>query len=783
MPTASTPRIDTIETKVSGLSTSLQSSVVNLTYRTATTTTGTPASGVFYSTVVGRAPIVDFSNDLRPRMGVERVMTQSLMEVQGETGPNGERVFKPINDTMDAVRFVGNWGNLNDTNGLRIGTTTVNDYVEITFYGTGLNLVYFNDGSRTFSGLLNGVTSLGSFGSGQSGVLSGRNYTMNLVQNVTSNLTLGIHTVKLSQTGSAFQVAGYEVLNEASTIKTAPGTASVNGKLLTLGALDSQAYNTTFDAQYQNGGTSPSDLTRGGRVVVYQKTDGTIGKSITWTNTAPAYLTSANHANESVIRTYNWREFGASRNTANAGQTADDFSSLTSSPSARAFTLDDGTTTLLTNNGIATGGSNQETLRMNANGDFITFTFIGTGLDVLEIDSAAGGTDSYTVSIDGATAIALASAGVAAARTVKIVSGLPYGTHTVRFNRVTANTFAWSVAQFIVYGPAKPALPSGAIELADYYLMANYTFNSAGSYSGNESKNSNGILAKPPTREATYSGTWTIPAVNGAFDRSGLVTQSSTAGNYIEYTFFGTGIEALFTYTTTLTINVLIDGVAPASAASVFGGSYTNPTWTLSDNANGSKIAFTGLALTKHTIRLTINTVSGGTSFSGFNVITPIHAPKNNTSGVIQNTLSVGSCGMLDTRVFNSQQIPTQKAWAQAIGISSAILATTSSLPIADMSVTIKTTGNPVSINVWSNFLFVSTNKYVRISIFVNGAQVGPGSIIYNSFINAAQASIGLTVPLPAGTHKIDVYQYGDGTNVTAHVDTNNGRVLTVREL
>ena len=58
-----------------------------------------------FTTVVKRALMTDLANDLLPRFGVDRVMTQAIQEVQGESGPNGERVFKPINDQHDAVRL------------------------------------------------------------------------------------------------------------------------------------------------------------------------------------------------------------------------------------------------------------------------------------------------------------------------------------------------------------------------------------------------------------------------------------------------------------------------------------------------------------------------------------------------------------------------------------------------------------------------------------------------------------------------------------------------------
>lgn len=143
MTTTAAPRIDSLVDATSGLSTQLPTPTVNLTYRTATTTTGAPAAGVFYSSIVGRSKMVDLSADLCPRMGIERIQVQQIMRVPGESGSSGEVVWKPVNDKYDQVRFVGNFSSVNNTTG-QIGgysNATTTDYCEITFYGTGLNLL------------------------------------------------------------------------------------------------------------------------------------------------------------------------------------------------------------------------------------------------------------------------------------------------------------------------------------------------------------------------------------------------------------------------------------------------------------------------------------------------------------------------------------------------------------------------------------------------------------------------------------------------------------------
>jgi hypothetical protein len=763
---------------------------VNLTYRTATTTTGTPASGVFYSSIIGRAPIVDFSNDLRPRMGVERVIVQQIQEVQGESGPNGERVWKPINDQFDAVRLVGNWSNIVSSYGSRAytpNTPTSSDYFEITFYGTGLNLLQSltaNTTSATYS--VNGGSATSFWPSvGSANPLGARNYSANLVIPVLTGLTLGIYTVKIVATSAIeLDLNGYEILNEASTIKTASGTSSVNGKLLTLSSLDSQAYNTTFDAQYQNGGTSPSDLTRGGHVVVYQKTDGTIGKSVTWTNTAAAYLSSANHANESVIRTYHWREFGCGRNTVNAGQTADDFSSLTTTASNRAFTLDDGTTTLVSNS-VSTTTTNEFIL----NGGFHTFTFVGTGLDIAWSSDFAGtntNANAFEVFIDGVSQgnWDTVSAGNTVVTVKKIVSGLPYGTHTVKILRNTPNIWTMAIKQFIVYGPAKPAIPSGAIELSDYYLMANYVDQ------GTAGTNfiATGVLGKAPTREFLYGSTAAASTVTAAY-RFGFGVQLTTlTTSFAQYTFFGTGATITQDYNagTGPVCAVLVDGSTPGGTVTALGGTYSAGNWT-NTTTNGI-LRISGLSLGLHTVKITWTVANGAgyVSINGIDVITPIHAPKNNNLGALQNTLPIGNCAISDNRQFNAQQVPTQKAWGQAVGIASNPTISSPAatfIPIPDMSLTLTTKGNPVHIAFDGSF-FQSTTSYTSIYVvYVDGIQVGKDHARYTQATNAtSDVSINMIVPLAAGTHKIEVYWWNENVAMTTTASASR-RNLMAREL
>ena len=82
--------------------------------------------------------------------------------------------------------------------------------------------------------------------------------------------------------------------------------------------------------------------------------------------------------------------------------------------------------------------------------------------------------DSHAVTIDGASAGNITTATSGAILNAKICSGLPYGTHIVKVLRSAAVNGSMLFSSFKVYQPKKPTLPAGAIELADYNLMADY---------------------------------------------------------------------------------------------------------------------------------------------------------------------------------------------------------------------------------------------------------------------------------------------------------------------
>lgn len=751
---------------------------------TATSSAGTPAAGTFYSSIVGRASMPDLSQDLKVRFGIERIPVQTIYQLQNEFGPNGEPVWAVPNDQFGQIRFVGNWSNAQGVQGNITQATATTDFVEITFYGTGLNyLTYVDSGNREFSVSVDGgapTTNTTYPSSGGNGVIQGRNYASNTVLNLVSGLTLGIHTVKMiSATGNG-HIYGFEILNQNVTpanVSVNSGISYVGGQKIASASQSLFAYNSVVTG------------VRGGRVLVYQKADGTIAQSFQAVNAASANLTSADHTNEEIARVYNFREFGAGR--------ADDFSLLSVSVlGTAAFALEDDSTGLVGNHiQTLTPGTTIDgvcTFTSGTNG-FITVTFVGTGLDVkIGTDTS---TRSFTAMyVDGGSTIGtLSKTASTGTETRKIVSGLPYGTHTVKFEN-SSGTSSPVINQFIVYQPKKPALPAGAVELADYNVMATFVANST------NAGIATGTLRKHNSREFLYVGTgWAANSVDPIFNTVGTTFFSNTTNDYVQYTFFGTGFDFRVEYPSagsTVTLNLTVDGASNLSGFTngAYGGS-SFQSWTPSTGTAvfqapqvaGCGVYINGLTLGWHTVKVLRNAASGTSLWpESFDIITPIHSAKSNLFADLQNTLPVGSCAISDNRNITPLKAqPAQKAWAQATGITASPSTTVSAatpVPMPDMSVTIKTSGSPIQI--FSKFLYSNntSGQGCVFFIYVDGVRVSdPTDDSGVSGANSTQFGVySMIVPVSAGTHRVEIYWGTFGTTLTA---SNLSRLLYVREL
>jgi hypothetical protein len=746
-----------------------------------TATSGSPTASQFYSSILNRSPIPDLSQDLKARMGVERIRILSIFPIDRESGSSGEVVWGTVNDTHNQIRFVGNWKNSTTDYGTFAESQSTNDYIEVVFYGTGLNFLMSNPGSKDIRATVNnGAEGSNLILSTPSGVISGQNFWPNIIIPVVSGLALGRHTVKIRH-ADALQnyIGGFEILNESSSVRINPGTSYVQGKKLTLSAASVLAYNTGVTG------------TKGGRVLVYQKADGSIGSAFQAVSASQLTLASTNHVDEEIIKVSYWREFGSGR--------GDDFSTLTSSfPSNRTGVLEDGSTWLL---GHSTGsfsprantmaGYDALDISAGGTGGAITFTFIGTGLDIIGVDENTG--TGPSVVIDGTSAGNFPGSGQASvARLFNVCSGLPYGTHTVKITRVDRG---WGAIKFIVYGPKKPTLPAGAVELADYNVLANFS----GMSTVTTGFVSTGVIRKNSSREIFYSGgSWVNSGVNPASFHGGYnINAPATAGHFLEYYFFGTGIEyhgyfgGNFSYNWTVTVDGSsnLTGLATMHTAAT-GVSFTASTGTVSGSVNNGgnnvTIRVNGLSLGWHKIRITQNGgAADGLYSDGFSVITPIHSPFSNA---YQDTLAVsaiGSCSLGDLRKFNpvfnlTKSLPN---WAQTldVGISNFTTTSTSFVPVPRLKTVIKTKGGPLRISY--SVALEGTSTAARVRVFINGVDVErasaqrggtPGETTSRTFV----------VPVEAGVHVVQVYiQASSGATVTVYSDSVQGSYLLAEEM
>lgn len=742
------------------------------------------------TTIIGRAKIPNIANDLKASLGIDRIPTRRIYKLHDERGPNGEYVWGVFGDVRGLIRFVGyGWVNQNDANGIFVFTNTVNDYIEIAAYCTDMNALLLpysdaRDARVTVDGGAEGSNIYS--GSSTSPILQSRVYGANQIYSAVSGKTLGLHTIKIRCAAVQLGIYGYEVINSNSSglININPGLARYEGKDYTLSTAKSVAYNTGVTG------------TKGGRIVRYVSADDTIGQVFTPVDVNSYRGNSADHTNEEVIEKTTPRTYGSSRNF---GGTADDFSWTTSTELDLSFTREDGSTTLIgksvwvtfTNDGSKDLADGVE-LRTDPN--FIILTFIGTGLDIEVRDSAAGGSDTYYYSIDGGSQQAwFYTSGSTTKRIQKVVSGLPYGTHTFKFWRGSAARFTPVIWAFYIYGPKKPDLPLGAVEIADYNVMADYAIASG---SGLETIGT-GLLRKSCMREVSYVGSWVQNLPNSAF--IGLAeTESQTSGNYFQYTFFGTGFEyrAASSSNRSSNISVTLNGLAATSAnfsnivAGVFGtgvtysgqtgSSFTPTTNTLDMNdgsvTDGSGLSIRGLPLGVYTVRFTNNSGSVYLPLETLDIITPIHVTKHHTYGCIQNTLPIGSCSMLDSReVYPSVK---KRFFAQAFGYGSNPTATVNSRldPMLDMSLFVKTEGNPIDVT-FVGALNSSSPGSVEgyINVLIDGEWGQQFRMTYNgTFIWKGRFQVS------PGTHKVGVYWRPSSGTITA---VSNERYLIVEEI
>jgi hypothetical protein len=463
-------------------------------------------------------------------MGIERIHTPYLRVRPEEHGP----VEREVHETYDErIRFVGkNWLEQNRSS-IPYGMSTNGDnwddpdhFIEVVFYGTGLHML-----CDMLSSTLDidveidgGAATTITGGNRGNGVITGggiSNNRSNGILPLVSGLTQGVHTAVIRGVGSsveALYVFGFEILNNSTSVTVPPGSITAGS-----GKVDVAA--TTDDLI--------ADSTKGGHVVRYANSDGTIGKAINYTDSVSTGIGTVDHTNEQIVRRHHWTEFGISRGLGGH----EDFTILTGAGD-RTFTLQDGTTSL---NGRDIFPAGQGQLAQNASGASHTkVTFIGTGIDLI-IESDTTPTDSYDFRINGTSVGSIAdnTPGLDKEQTFPVVSGLPFGTHTLDIRRTSSGAGGLGLKEVVIYAPKAPELASDQVALDSYYKMADFVAQTTAA----EDYISTGVMRKSVYSEFNYQGNWSSPSRNTVESGTGAEISMTVVGGYWEYTFFGTGFD------------------------------------------------------------------------------------------------------------------------------------------------------------------------------------------------------------------------------------------------
>lgn len=616
---------------------------------------------VLNTTIQNRAPV---TRSMKAIAGIEYIHIMGIKPISNEFGPNGEAVFTSDNNSRN-IRFVGDWTTTSGTTGTSPITTTIGHYIEHTFWGTGINLLTRASGSFDFRASLDGgAEGANIFTTGYSAVLDARNYAPKARVTLYSGLSLGWHTVKIrnATAASQFHCFGFEILNERTDLAVYQGSGMARGKTYITDSMLTSAFNIGISG------------IKGARVVKYIK-DGLLQTAVTEVAATAKYLANTDHTNEEAFRKINFREFGANR--------ADDFSTLGASTTERAYTLDDESTTLV--GGSVWADVNGMIMGNIING-FTTLTFTGSGLDIITLTNGSPG-DTIAVYVDGVYVGDLPPAvTLTKPLLVKVCSGLPYGSHSVKF-RNTSDLSDRYVQDFIIYQPEKPA--HDGFEVMDFNVLADFVPNtSAGTFATGITA-STGILRKMNVRGMTYVGTFTLGAINNNFPSGYAEASTQANGNYIEYTFWGKGYDHRFFEQTARAalVNVTLNGLPLTTAnfptaltANTGNGVSMNLATGVLDMQATSSIGFGGvsvynLPLAKYTLRFTKgDALATVLEASCIDIITPIH--------INDVTLKKGSMSLASqtryapepTSTIDNVDLSKAKAWLLWDGVNNKIL-------------------------------------------------------------------------------------------------------------
>lgn len=752
---------------------------------------------VTFSNIVNRAKCINQKTDLSTMFGLKRYTFTNIFNIPEEIGPSGQEVHGVFGDRLNAVRFVGQWLSNGKQNNITDGGDYpfIRDgglgYIEITFYGRGL-VILLPD--LATSGGNNSTDLRVSIDNGS----EGSDVTPSLVPNyingarryipvvVASNLSMDFHTVRVrkNSTGTAteFGIVGYEVIGP-NTMQVNAGTYFFKGKQYILNSLSSFSYNSGFESGVLG--------TKGGRALVYLKPDGTIGKALTPTNASELYFTNADHTNEEIVDELYWASFGAGATRAN------DWTSVPIGAVAnKHFTKSDGCTALysLSSEMLAVNANQYEANRgisFSATSMDMGFTFKGTGFDIKLMDNNGGATHDTVnkrvhvyiddVLIGQMQATSLVTDGV---RLEKCVSGLKYGTHTVKLVVLTTQT-AWSMhfISAVIYAPKKPTIPSSYIELGEYFIVGNFVANTTeGGY-----KISQGVIRKHWERGfLAVNGT----GGSGGWDRYSTVLSCNNSfistdrlNAYVETVLFGIGFDIRFgsvsgAMTFTLTVNGLALNTTnfPSLAHSIYLSNGTfNPatgvvTMSGASAPTNQGLVITGLPLDTYKFKMNADNAVGW-QFVCVDAISPIDFISYGKI-VAQNEALLENNNVNDLRKLPKDFKGIKKLYYSRGLVADWSTSATQFVPVDGMQLMVDSDGE------WFDLDFDTTMSNTNtgfISFFINNKLVNPVDF---QLSGQERVSISESVFLPKGKNLVEVRTYhNSGSSLFASTD----RLLSVK--
>lgn len=620
-----------------------------------------PMIDVPYTQISGRTKIADYSQDLGVRWGVTRhLFSGQLLPMLGELCfPKAGIVYGIESDVENLVRFVGTgWTSQLLNSGATgvaqtlgpVKTGTLGDYLEITFWGTGLSIITRGSPGTSDCRITvdNGVETTYSFvdpaqnSFDNTSALAGKLYD-GAARKVASGLTPGFHTVKIRfNTGMSLTqelvFCGYEVLMEKNdgNMTVNKGVAYKSGKKYQLSAHTNTSINAGIDG-------SPS-LSKGAAVAVYLSAANTIGKVATVpaasTNFFPSTFTQS--ATESIFQKYYMQDFVAWALASGTSGNKFDFNNMAATAGSYFGQSQDGLATLSVVNGIYDAGP---TFKVD-NGGIIRITFFGTGIDIHLTSTVAS--RQWNWNIDGTFPAIAPTASPGAMNSVfKLASDLPLGWHTMEMAvQPGGGTGLLTFKSFTVYHPAKPEIPADAIRLCDYMLLPSYSYVSALNIA------SAGVMRKPMLRDALYvqstggTNAWQGSAVFQSSLAHSMYKFTDFANATVEVPFYGSGCE-LFLQSSVANgssdVTLFLDDqiFLPASLLGVTyivssGLTFNSTTGSLSFNASTSvneSISISGLPVGMHRFKLKNNVNNKQMLIGGHSAITPIVGVTNQPLG------------------------------------------------------------------------------------------------------------------------------------------------------